>query len=118
MPSNPVISRGDLFLAELNPSRGSEQAGVRPVVVVSRDAIHRRSSVIVCVPLTDRARVKAPYPTHCVLSTSEGLKKESIALCEQVRAISSDRLMQRLGRLSSEAMRSIDVRLRIALDLD
>lgn len=75
------MKRGDVFDARLNPSEGSEQAGVRPVVIVSRDAINQHSTVVVVVPLTKAANVQRNYPNHVTIPNGEGgLTFESVLL--------------------------------------
>jgi mRNA interferase MazF len=105
-------------MARLDPPEGSEQAGQRPVVVVSRDSINEHSSVVVIVPVTDRVHKKTIYPSHVVLGTGEGgLTKESVVLGEQVRAISTTRLIRYIGHLSGPSTAQIAAALRIVLDL-
>ena len=105
-------------MARLNPSYGSEQAGERPGVVVSRDAINQSSPVGVIVPVTDRKHKARIYPSHVVLQTGEGgLTKESVALAEQVRAINKTRFTDYLGHLSDSSITQIGAALKIALDL-
>ena len=112
------MKRGDIFDARLNPTEGSEQAGVRPVVIVSRDAINKNSSVVVIVPLTNAANVKRSYPNNVALEKGEGgLTVESILLGGQLRAISKSRLLRQRGTLSTEIMQQVDRALRITLDL-
>jgi mRNA interferase MazF len=112
------VKRGDIFDARLNPTEGSEQAGVRPVVIVSRDAINKNSSVIVVVPLTKAANVKRSYPNNVAISKSEGgLTDDSVLLGGQVRAVSKSRLLRQRGTLSIEIMDQVDRALRITLDL-
>jgi len=112
------MRRGDIFDARLNPTKGSEQAGVRPVVIVSRDAINKNSSVIVVVPLTKAANVKRNYPNNVTIAKGKGgLTFESVLLGGQVRAISKSRLLRQRGTLSPEIMQQVDRALRITLDL-
>jgi mRNA interferase MazF len=112
------MKRGDVFDARLNPTEGSEQAGIRPVVIVSRDVINKNSSVIVIVPLTKAGNVKRAYPTHVTIAKGEGgLTYDSILLAGQVRAISKSRLLRQRGTLSNETIPQIDRALRITLDL-
>ncbi len=114
----PPIRRGDIYRARLKPTEGSEQSGTRPVVVVSRDAINDSSPVIIIVPLTDRGNKRSIYPSQIVLQAGEGgLRLESVALGEQVRAISHTRLVEFVGRLSPSSIAAIDAALKIALDL-
>jgi len=110
--------RGDVYQAALDPSQGSEQAGTRPVVIVSRDAINQSSPVVVVVPLTDRRHKSRLYPSQVEIKAGEGgATIDSVALCEQVRAISRARLRHSLGRLPGARMSQIDAALKIALDL-
>jgi mRNA interferase MazF len=103
----------------LDPTRGSEQAGFRPVIVVSRDAINQNSTVVICVPCTDAANCARIYPSQLLLKKGVGgLALNSVAMCEQMRTITADRLSKCLGKLDLSALRALDERLRIALDLD
>jgi len=112
------MKRGDVFDARLNPTEGSEQAGVRPVVIVSRNAINDNSSVVVVVPLTKAANIKRNYPNNVTIANGAGgLTFESVLLGGQVRAISTSRLLRQRGTLSAEIMQQVDRALRITLDL-
>jgi len=112
------LRRGDVYLARLDPSEGSEQAGNRPVIVVSRDAINQSSPVLVVVPCTTFQPSRRLYPSQVVLRAPEGgLTVDSIALGEQLRAIAKTRLLHHLGSLSAGAMSQISRSLLIALDL-
>jgi mRNA interferase MazF len=112
------VKRGDVYLAKLDPSSGSEQSGSRPVVIVSRDAINRSSPVVIAVPCTSWTEGRRIYPSQVQINEFEGgLKRISIALCEQVRAISKDRLGRRWGALSHPTLAKVDRALLIALDL-
>ncbi|MCP5100080.1 MAG: type II toxin-antitoxin system PemK/MazF family toxin, partial [Chloroflexi bacterium] len=96
------MNRGDVFDARLNPTEGSEQAGVRPVIVVSRDAINQFSSVVVIVPLTKATNVKRNYPNNIQITKGiGGLTVDSVALGGQIRAISKSRLLRQRGTLST-----------------
>ncbi len=113
-----MARRGDVYMARLDPREGSEQAGQRPVVVVSLDSINEHSSVVVVVPVTDRTNKKTIYPSHVILNAGEGgLTKESVVLGEQVRAISTTRLIRYMGHLSAPSTNQIASALRIVLDL-
>jgi mRNA interferase MazF len=112
------MRRGDVFDARLDPVEGSEQAGIRPVVVVSRDAINDASPVVVVVPCTTLRGERRIYPSQVVLRAPDGgLRSDSLALGEQVRAIAKTRLRLRRGTLLPEAMRKLDRALLITLDL-
>jgi len=110
--------RGEVYQANLDPVTGSEQGGTRPVLIVSRDALNANAPIVIVVPLTSRDNKKRLYPTHVELAAGEGsLSKNSVALCEQLRAVSKNRLTKRLGKLSSQRMSLIEATLIIALDL-
>lgn len=112
------MKRGDVYDARLDPTEGSEQAGRRPVVIVSRNAINRASPVVVVVPFTKADNVKHLYPHTIRISKDDGgLSLDSVALTGQVRAISKSRLSRRRGTLSPKSLSKIDRALRIALDL-
>ncbi len=110
--------RGDVYQAVLDPTQGSEQSGTRPAIIVSRDAINANSPVVIIVPTTDRANKARLYPSHVEINAGEGgLTLDSVALCEQVRAISKTRLNDYLGHLPRPRMAQINASLRISLDL-
>lgn len=112
------MRRGDVFDARLSPTEGSEQAGTRPVVLVSRDAINQYSPVVVIVPVTKAANISREYPSNVPIAQGEGgLAVDSVALGGQIRAIARTRLLRRRGSLSPAAMNQIDRALRITLDL-
>jgi mRNA interferase MazF len=112
------MQRGDVFLAVLSPTQGSEQAGIRPVVIISRNAINEFSSVVIVVPITGREHKSRIYPSQVELQVGEGgLTKDSIALGEQVRAISKTRLRKPLGRLPLPKILALNTALKTALDL-
>jgi mRNA interferase MazF len=112
------LRRGDIFEARLDPTEGSEQAGKRPVVVVSRDVINLASPVVVVIPCTTYREAKKIYPSQVLLRAPEGgLRVDSVALGEQLRAISKTRLGQQWGTLSPEALQRVERALLITLDL-
>lgn len=112
------MQRGDVYQADLNPVKGSEQRGTRPVIIVSRDAINDNSPVVIVVPLTGAENKSKRYPTHTLLKAGTGgLTKDSIAIAEQVRAITKTRLRAIMGRLKFEQMNQISAALKIAMDL-
>jgi mRNA interferase MazF len=112
------VKRGEVYDAALDPTRGSEQAEFRPVVIVSRDAINAASNVVIVVPCTTYREGRRIYPSQVPIGASEGgLEVDSIALGEQVRALSKNRLRRRRGALSSETLSELDRALIIALGL-
>jgi mRNA interferase MazF len=107
-----------VFSARLDPTEGSEQAGTRPVVVISRDSINANSPVVVIVPVTDTANVKRLYPSHAHLAKgSGGLKMDSVAKAEQIRAIQVSRLVGYYGRLDRDVVARIEEAIKITLAL-
>jgi mRNA interferase MazF len=105
-------------MARLDPVEGSEQAGIRPVILVSRDVITASSSVVVAVPCTTHQTGRHIYPTQVLLHAPDGgLTVDSLALCEQVRALAKKRLLHHRGTLSPAALARAEAALRIALDL-
>ncbi len=112
----PKPARGDVFSARLDPTEGSEQAGTRPVVVVSRDSINANSPVVVIVPVTHASNVRRTYPSHTYLpKNSGGLKVDSVAKTEQIRAIQVSRLVGYFGKLDKDAVARIEDAIRITL---
>ncbi len=108
--------RGEIWLADLHPTRGREQTGRRPVLVLSVDFFNAGpADLIVVAPLTSTQR---DIPLHVKISKGDGgIKNDSAILCEAIRSISTDRLISRWGTLSREALAEVEDRLRILLDL-
>ena len=108
--------RGEVWLADLDPVRGHEQAGRRPVVVVSDNRLNASLATLVyAVPLTMRDR---GIPYHVKIEPGEGgVRETSFAMCEQMRSISRDRLVDRWGSVSGETLAQIEDRLRVLLCL-
>lgn len=112
------MKRGEVYDARLDPTEGSEQAGTRPVIVVSRDAINAASSVILAVPCTTYRSGRRIYPSQVLISAPDGgLTNDSIALAEQVRVLAKTRLFRQRGTLSRETVMKLNQALAIALDL-
>jgi mRNA interferase MazF len=112
------VRRGDVYDARLDPAEGSEQAGSRPVVIVSRDAINTNSAVVVVVPCTTFRAGRRIYPTQVVLDAGEGgLSVAPVVLCEQIRAIFKSRLVRLRGTLARRSMARLEQALVITLDL-
>ena len=112
----PLPSRSEIWLVDLSPTRGHEQAGQRPALVVSTDRFnHGPAGLVVAVPLTTRHR---RIPLHVAVEPPEGgVRQRSYAKCEDVRSISIERLIEPWGFISPETMAAIEDRLRILLDL-
>ena len=109
-------SRGEIWLVDLNPTRGHEQAGRRPGVIVSVDLFNSGpAGLVVLVPLTTKEK---GIPFHIEIRPPEGgLKQRSYIKCEDVRSVAKERLSQRLGILSRATLLEVEDRLRILLDL-
>lgn len=115
--SNLVIKRGDIYYADLSPVIGSEQGGVRPVLVVQNDIGNRYSPTVIIIAITSQIN-KAKLPTHVEIQASEyGLAKDSVILLEQVRTIDKKRLEEKIGHLDEEMMGKVDEALLISLGL-
>lgn len=103
-----MIHRGDIFWFEPDPVRGSEQAGRRPGVVLSRDSVNRNSGVVVVVPLTTY-RGQALYPSDVLVSAPEGdLSRDSVVMALHIRGVDKQRLGSYVGHLGEETMRRIE----------
>lgn len=103
-----IVSRGEIWLAELNPVRGSEQAGTRPVLIFQTDSINRFTTTIITIPFTTNLR-RATLPSCVQVSTGEGgLTIDSVALCHQLRVLDKTRLIRKLGKVSEDVMQEIE----------
>jgi mRNA interferase MazF len=113
------IQRGEIYFVNLNPVAGREQAGNRPVLVLSRDAINKLPLVITVVVGTKGANISRDYPTNVRVSPEEsGLPMETMFLCFQLRSLDSKRFPQNpVGQLADEAMERIENAVRYSLDL-
>ena len=112
---DPMISRGDLFSACLDPVVGSEQGGIRPVLVIQNDVGNRYSPTVIVLAITGQVN-KARLPTHVpVNAEGTGLQKDSVILAEQIRTLDKRRLRERIGTLRPEVMAQVSPALRISL---
>ena len=102
------VKRGDIYYADLRPVVGSEQGGVRPVLIVQNDIGNKFSPTTIVVPLTTRNK-KSNVPTHSEIhkDINNGLKEDSIALCEQLRTIDKERLKNKVGSVDNDTVDSI-----------
>jgi len=109
------IKRGELYYADLSPVIGSEQGGVRPVLVVQNDIGNKYSPTVIVAAITSKIN-KAKLPTHIEIEASTyGLEKDSVILLEQVRTLDKSRLQNKIGDLSPIMMKSVDKALLISL---
>ncbi|RDY26111.1 type II toxin-antitoxin system PemK/MazF family toxin [Romboutsia weinsteinii] len=117
MASNLDIRRGELYYADLSPVVGSEQGGVRPVLVVQNDIGNKYSPTVIIAAITSQIN-KAKLPTHIEISANEyGLNKDSVILLEQIRTIDKKRLREKIGCLDESMMLKVDNSLHISLGL-
>lgn len=113
-----ILSRGDICIADLNPVRGSEQSGIRPVIVLQNDDISRFSSTVIIIPLTSNTR-RAKLPSCISLLPGEtGLEHESAALCHQIRAIDRTRLRKIIGSLNYSKLFELEAALLYTLGFE
>ncbi|MBM4035693.1 MAG: type II toxin-antitoxin system PemK/MazF family toxin [Planctomycetes bacterium] len=111
------VARGGVYWADLNPTRGTEQAGRRPVLVVQTDRANAASPHTIIVPFTTRIR-GALLPSHVfVRAGTGGLSEDAVALCEQVRVCDRSRLVQKIGTVPQHVMDQIGEALKAILDL-
>ena len=111
------VKRGDIFYADLSPVVGSEQGGVRPVLIVQNDTGNRHSPTVIAAAITSQTG-KARLPTHISVSPlSCGLPKESVILLEQVRTLDKRRLREKMGRLDDGVMRQVDAAIAVSFGL-
>lgn len=112
-----IVKRGDIFYADLSPVVGSEQGGVRPVLIVQNDVGNKFSPTVIAAAITSQIN-KAKLPTHIEIDAkSYGLLKDSVILAEQVRTIDKRRLKEKIGRLDRESMQEVDQALGVSLGL-
>ena len=111
------VRRGDIYYADLSPVVGSEQGGIRPVLIVQNDVGNRFSPTVIAAAITSQ-KDKARLPTHIQLqSTGSGLARDSIVLLEQIRTLDKRRLKEHMGRLDDQSMSRVDQALEISFGL-
>lgn len=111
-----IIKRGDVFYADLSPVIGSEQGGIRPVVIIQNNMGNKFSPTVIISAITSQTN-KTNLPTHVVISGDVNLPKNSVALLEQVRTIDKRRLRDKVGKLDAKSMKKIDKALLISIGL-
>ena len=111
------VKKGDLFFANLNPVVGSEQGGVRPIVIIQNDKGNKYSPTTVVATITSR-QTKKPLPTHVEIKVGNGITKKSIVMLEQIRTIDKTRLLEHIGTLEQEDVKRIDEALVISLSIN
>ena len=111
------IKRGDIFYADLSPVLGSEQGGIRPVLIIQNDVGNRHSPTVICAAITSRMN-KAKLPTHVEIDASKyQLVKNSVVLLEQIRTIDKKRLRDFICHVDKKLMADVEIALKISMEL-
>ena len=114
-----MVKRGDIYFADLSPVVGSEQGGMRPVLIVQNDTGNRHSPTVIAAAITSQTG-KANLPTHITLSARSGgggLNRDSVILLEQIRTLDKSRLRGRMGKLDAGTMSAVDSALAVSFGL-
>ena len=112
-----VIKRGDIFYADLRPVVGSEQGGIRPVLIIQNDVGNRHSPTVICAAITSKMN-KAKLPTHIEIDASAyGIERDSVILLEQIRTIDKQRLREYVCHVDYSFMKKIEEALKISLEI-
>ncbi|AVP54639.1 mRNA interferase [Clostridium tetani] len=112
-----IVKRGDIYYASLSPVVGSEQGGIRPVIIIQNDVGNRYSPTVIVAAITSQIN-KAKLPTHVEISSEEyGLNKDSVVLLEQIRTLDKRRLKEKIGRMTNGDMRKVDDALLVSIGL-
>ena len=115
--SKLIVKRGDIYYADLSPVVGSEQGGIRPVLVIQNDIGNKYSPTVIAAAITSQIN-KAKMPTHIELAAKDyGLNKDSVILLEQIRTIDKRRLREKIGRIDDRLMASVNNALSISFGL-
>jgi len=113
-----IIKRGDIYYADLRPVVGSEQGGVRPVLIIQNDIGNKHSPTVICAAITSKMN-KAKLPTHVELNTRRcAMVKDSVILLEQLRTIDKQRLKEKICHIDDELQQRVNAALLISLALD
>ncbi|AXX64057.1 MAG: type II toxin-antitoxin system PemK/MazF family toxin [Lactobacillus sp.] len=111
-----LIKRGDVFYADLSPVVGSEQGGMRPVLVIQNNIGNKYSPTTIVAAITGRIQ-KPKMPTHVGITTADGFSKDSVILTEQIRTIDKQRLKEKVTTLSAAKMHDVDKALKVSIHL-
>jgi mRNA interferase MazF len=115
--NNVLVKRGDIYYADLSPVIGSEQGGVRPVLIVQNDIGNKYSPTIIAAAITSQIN-KAKMPTHIEIAAADyGLSRDSVILLEQIRTIDKKRLREKIGHLDDDLMVSVNEAINISFGL-
>lgn len=113
-----IVKRGDIFYADLRPVIGSEQGGIRPVLIVQNDVGNKYSPTIICAAITSQIN-KAKLPTHVEIEAKKyDLIKDSVILLEQIRTIDKKRLKEKVCHLDKDVMKKVDKAVLISFGID
>jgi Growth inhibitor len=113
-----IIKRGDMFYADLSPVIGSEQGGVRPVLIIQNDIGNKFSPTVIAAAITSQTN-KNKLPTHIELNSEGlGLNKDSVVLTEQIRTIDKSRLKEKIGHIDTKVMSRVDNALGVSFGLE
>lgn len=111
------VKRGDIFYADLSPVVGSEQGGIRPVIIIQNDIGNRYSPTVIVAAIASQIN-KAKLPTHVEISSEEyGLNRDSVVLLEQIRTLDKKRLKEKIGHMTEDDMKKVNKSLLISLNL-
>lgn len=117
MPKDTAVRRGDIYYADLSPVVGSEQGGIRPVLIVQNNVGNKHSPTVIAAAITSQIN-KARLPTHIELNArTYGLSRDSVVLLEQVRTLDKRRLKERMGRLDDDLMHQVDSAISVSFGL-
>lgn len=111
-----TVKRGEIYYADLSPVVGSEQGGMRPVLIVQNDVGNKFSPTVIAAAITSQ-KEKSKLPTHIELETGCGLAKDSVVLLEQIRTIDKKRLKERMGNVDEDSMSKINRALSVSFGL-
>ncbi len=112
--TRPIL-RGEIYRADLNPIVGSEQGGIRPVLVIQNDIGNKHSPTVIVAAITSKD--KPCLPTHILLAGLQTLGRNSIALLEQIRTIDKCRLIEYIGSVGAETMKAVDTALTVSVGI-
>lgn len=111
-----IVKRGDVFYADLEPTIGSEQGGIRPVLVVQNNIGNKYSPTVVVLPISSAK--KSEMPTHIRICSSKMLSKDSVIMAEQIRTIDRNRLQKYVGSVDLEIMKKVETAMKISIGVD
>lgn len=112
------IERGEIYLADLNPTIGSEQGGVRPVLIIQNDLGNYYSHTTIIATITSKGKYKSKLPTHLFINSRDGLIHDSVILLEQIRTIDKARIIRKLGKLDSKEVKLMNKCMLVSLGVN